>query len=68
MTVMIATPDLSRARSGQSYGLGLARMGAKMIYAGTTGLETPKVIRDKLDAMGANYTEVNDLTLASTRN
>ena len=34
MTVMIATPDLSRARSGQSYGLGLARMGAKLIYAG----------------------------------
>lgn len=64
MTVMIATPDLSRARSGQSYGLGLARMGAKLIYAGTTGLETPKVIRDKLDAMGANYTMVNDLTLA----
>ncbi|GIT08038.1 MAG: hypothetical protein CM1200mP30_16680 [Pseudomonadota bacterium] len=25
MTVMIATPDLSRARSGQSFGLGLAR-------------------------------------------
>ncbi len=31
MTVMIATPDLSRARSGQSFGLGLARMGAKLI-------------------------------------
>jgi aspartate carbamoyltransferase catalytic subunit len=64
MTVMIATPDLSRARSGQSFGLGLARMGAKIIYAGTTGLATPDVIRDKLDAMGANYKEVNDLSLA----
>lgn len=64
MTVMIATPDLSRARSGQSFGLGLARMGAKLIYAGTTGLRTPDVIRQKLDAMKANYTEVNDLTLA----
>ena len=39
MTVMIATPDLSRARSGQSFGLGLARMGARLIYSGTTGLK-----------------------------
>lgn len=64
MTVMIATPDLSRARSGQSFGLGLARMGAKIIYSGTTGLETPQVVRDKLDAVNANYMEVNDLTIA----
>lgn len=63
MTVMIATPDLSRARSGQSFGLGLARMGAKIIYSGTTGLGTPQVIKDKLDAMGANYEEHFDLTL-----
>jgi aspartate carbamoyltransferase catalytic subunit len=63
MTVMIATPDLSRARSGQSFGLGLARMGAKLIYAGTTGLRTPDLIRKKLDAMGANYKEVNDLPI-----
>ncbi len=63
MRVMIATPDLSRARSGQSYGLGLARMGARLIYAGTSGLRTPKVVREKLDAMKANYVEVNDLTL-----
>ena len=63
MTVMIATPDLSRARSGQSFGLGLARMGAKLIYSGTTGLEVPPVIRAKLKAMNANFTEVNDLTI-----
>ena len=64
MTVMIATPDLSRARSGQSFGLGLARMGAKVIYSGTTGLETPQVIREKLQGMNANFTEVNDLTIS----
>jgi aspartate carbamoyltransferase catalytic subunit len=63
MTVMIATPDLSRARSGQSFGLGLARMGAKVIYSGTKGLETPEVIREKLKAMNANFKEVNDLTI-----
>ena len=64
MTVMIATPDLSRARSGQSFGLGLAKMGARVIYSGTKGLETPPVVRDKLVAMKANFTEVNDLTLS----
>ena len=63
MTVMIATPDLSRARSGQSFGLGLARMGARLIYSGTKGLETSGVIRDKLKAMNANFSEVNDLTI-----
>jgi len=63
MTVMIATPDLSRARSGQSFGLGLARMGTKLIYSGTTGLEIPTVIREKLKRMNANFSEVNDLTI-----
>lgn len=64
MTVVIATPDLSRARSGQSFGLGLARMGAKVIYSGTSGLETPQVVRDKLVAMNANFVELNDLTIS----
>ena len=62
MTVMIATPDLSRARSGQSFALGLARMGARIVYSGTEGLRTPDVIRSKLDELGANYTEYNDLS------
>ena len=64
MTVMIATPDLSRARSGQSFALGLARMGAKIVYSGTTGLRTPDVILEKLDAVNGNYEEHNDLTIA----
>ena len=64
MTVMIATPDLSRARSGQSFGLGLARMGAKLIYSGTRGLETPNTIRNKLKEMNADFKEFNNLTIA----
>ena len=63
MTVMIATPDLSRARSGQSFALGLARMGARIVYSGTTGLRTPDVILEKLDAVNGNYEEHNDLTM-----
>ena len=63
MSVMIATPDLSRARSGQSFALGLARMGARIVYSGTTGLRTPDVIREKLDGMNATYVEHNDLTI-----
>ena len=38
-------------------------MGAKLIYSGTTGLEVPPVIREKLKAMNANFTEVNELTI-----
>ena len=63
ITVMIATPDLSRARSGQSFGLGLARMGAKLIYSGTRGLETPNTIRNKLNEMNADFKEFNNLTI-----
>lgn len=61
-TVAIATPDLSRARSGQSFALALAAMGAKIIYTGTSELRTPEVVRDKLTKMGANFEEHFDLT------
>jgi len=61
-TVAISTPDLSRARSGQSFALALAAMGAKIVYSGTSELRTPQVVIDKLKAMGANYEEHFDLT------
>lgn len=60
-TVAIATPDLSRARSGQSFALALAAMGAKIIYTGTSELRTPEVVRNKLVAMGAQFEEHFDL-------
>lgn len=62
VTVAIATPDLSRARSGQSFALALAAMGAKIIYTGTSELRTPQVVRDKLVRMGAQFEEHFDLT------
>lgn len=62
--VMISTPDLSRARSGQSYALGLALMGAEIVYSGTKELRTPDTIKEKLDASGATYEEHFDLTEA----
>lgn len=62
VTVAIATPDLSRARSGQSFALALAAMGAKIIYTGTSELRTPEVVRKKLQKMGANFEEHFDLT------
>ncbi|CAK7068647.1 Aspartate carbamoyltransferase catalytic subunit [Saezia sanguinis] len=61
-TVAIATPDLSRARSGQSFALALANMGAKIIYTGTSELRTPEVVRNKLTKMGAQFEEHFDLT------
>ena len=33
---MIASSDLSRARSGHSFALGLATMGAELVYVGTS--------------------------------
>ena len=61
MTVVISSPDLSRARSGQSFALALANMGAKIVYTGTSELRTPEVIRRKLNAMGARWEEHFDL-------
>ena len=63
VTVAIATPDLSRARSGQSFALALAAMGAKIIYTGTSELRTPEVVRQKLVNMRANFEEHFDLTM-----
>ena len=63
VTVAIATPDLSRARSGQSFALALAAMGAKIIYTGTSELRTPEVVRQKLIKMNANFEEHFDLTM-----
>ena len=62
-TVAIATPDLSRARSGQSFALALAAMGAKIVYTGTSELRTPEIVRNKLVAMGADFEEHFDLTM-----
>ena len=61
VTVAISSPDLSRARSGQSFALALAAMGARIVYTGTKDLRTPQIIRDKLAAMGARFEEHFDL-------
>lgn len=63
VTVVISSPDLSRARSGQSFALALAAMGARIVYTGTSALRTPDVIRTKLTNMGARWEEHFDLNL-----
>ena len=63
VTVVISSPDLSRARSGQSFALALASMGARIVYSGTSELRTPQVIRDKLSKMEARWEEHFDLNL-----
>ena len=62
MRIIISTPDLSRARSGQSFALGAARMGAHIIYTGSSGLRTLKVLFYMLQSMGASFEEHFDLT------
>lgn len=60
--VMVTSPDLTRARSGQSFAMGLARLGAEIIYSGPSELRTPESIREKLDSTGCKYTEHFDLS------
>lgn len=61
VTVVISSPDLSRARSGQSFALALAAMGARIVYSGTSALRTPEIIRNKLTSLGARWEEHFDL-------
>lgn len=60
--VMVTSPDLTRARSGQSFAMGLAKMGAQIVYSGPSNLRTPEMIREKLDIAGAKYEEHFDLS------
>ena len=60
--VMIASSDLSRARSGHSFALGLAQMGSELVYVGTSANPIPDVIRQKLDESGTKVTVHNDLS------
>lgn len=62
--VMIASSDLSRARSGHSFAMGLATMGAELVYVGTSENAIPAVIMDKLKATGAKVSVHNDLSNA----
>ena len=60
--VMVTTPDLTRARSGQSFAMGLARMGAEIVYSGLSELRTPETILEKVRSTGCKFTEHFDLT------
>jgi aspartate carbamoyltransferase catalytic subunit len=64
MTVMVASSDLSRARSGHSFALGLAAMGAELLYVGTSENSIPAAILEKLKTAGAKFTVRNDLSPA----
>ncbi len=55
--VMVTSPDLTRARSGQSFAMGLARMGAEIVYSGPSELRTPETILEKLRETGCKFTE-----------
>lgn len=62
MRIMIATSDLSRARSGHSFAMGLAQMGAEIVYVGTSENKIPEVVAGKLTEANANYKVYNDLS------
>ena len=54
--ILVASPDLSRARSGHSFALGLARMGGEIIYSGPSELRTPDLVMEKIKETGAKVT------------
>ena len=60
--VLVTSPDLTRARSGQSFAMGLARMGAEIVYSGPKELRTPETILEKLRSTGCKFTEHFDCT------
>lgn len=60
--VLVTSSDLTRARSGHSFALGLARMGAEIFYSGPKELRTPDAIREKLQSTGCVYHEYFDCT------
>lgn len=60
--VMVTSPDLTRARSGHSFAMGLARMGAEIIYSSPKEQRTPETILDKIRSTGCKYSEHFDLS------
>lgn len=61
--VMVTSPDLTRARSGQSFAMGLARMGAEIIYSSPAELRTPETILEKIRSTGCKFTEHFDCSM-----
>lgn len=59
--VCVASADLVAARTGHSMAQGLARLGAKVTLASPKVNRTPASVREKLEAVNGNVTEVFDL-------
>lgn len=53
LRVCIASSDLSRARSGHSFAMGLAIMGAEVVYVGLKDHAIHPLVMDKLKSVGA---------------
>ncbi|PIE54468.1 MAG: aspartate carbamoyltransferase [Dethiosulfovibrio peptidovorans] len=64
LRVCIASSDLSRARSGHSFAMGLAIMGAEIVYVGLKENPIPSAVRERLEAAGARLEEHYDISNA----
>ena len=60
--VMVTSPDLTRARSGQSFAMGLAQMGADIVYSSPSELKTPDDIMAKVKSGTGKVEEHFDLS------
>lgn len=62
LRVCVASSDLSRARSGHSFAMGLAIMGAHIVYVGLKENPIPSTVREKLEGAGASMEEHYDIS------
>ena len=62
LRVCVASSDLSRARSGHSFAMGLAIMGAQIVYVGLKEHPIHPLVMEKLQKAGANMEIHYDLS------
>ena len=62
LKVCVASPDLIEARTGHSMAQGLARLGAKVYLASTSGRRTPADVIEKITSRGIKVEEAFDFT------
>lgn len=62
LTVVIPGPEIITSRVSHSLAYGLAKFGAKTIFATESSGKAPDYVREKLKAMNAKVEEVVDLT------
>ncbi|MDE1463095.1 hypothetical protein [Spartinivicinus poritis] len=63
IVVLLTSPDLSRGyRSGHAFAIGMAKLGARIVYTGSAEHMIPSNVRETLIDLGAKFEEFTDLS------